>query len=118
MHSTKGKTRLFLNPSITLRTSLGLLAVLLTSCVSAAVTTESPPQSAVPAVIEPGATPLAVTELTAEVLVDAIVQPTEAAAPAPLPVATSRGDALHATDPGTVNLASGDLQLVEFFRFT
>ena len=117
MHSTKGKTRLFLNPSITLRTSLGLLAVLLTSCVSAAVTTESPPQS-VPAVIEPRATPLAVTELTAEVPVDAIVQPTEAAAPAPFPVATSRGDALHATDPGMVNLASGDLQLVEFFRFT
>jgi hypothetical protein len=28
------------------------------------------------------------------------------------------GDALHATDPSTVNLASGGLQFVEFFRFT
>lgn len=33
-------------------------------------------------------------------------------------VATSRGDDLHATDPSTVSLASGQLQLVEFFRFT
>ena len=39
-------------------------------------------------------------------------------APAIQPVATSRGDALEATDPATVNLASGQLQLVEFFRFT
>jgi len=31
---------------------------------------------------------------------------------------TSRGPELHATDPLTVNLASGQLQLVEFFRFT
>jgi hypothetical protein len=31
---------------------------------------------------------------------------------------TSRGDKLEATDPATVSLASGDLQLVEFFRFT
>jgi len=47
---------------------------------------------------------------------DAPTQP--AAAPALLPVATSRGPDLHATDPGTVNLASGQLQFVEFFRFT
>lgn len=33
-------------------------------------------------------------------------------------VATSRGDKLQATDPATVALASGGLQLVEFFRFT
>jgi hypothetical protein len=33
-------------------------------------------------------------------------------------VATSRGPDLEATDPTTVNLASGQLQLVEFFRFT
>ena len=33
-------------------------------------------------------------------------------------VATSRGPNLEATDPATVNLASGQLQLVEFFRFT
>jgi len=34
------------------------------------------------------------------------------------PVATSRGPNLEATDPTAVNLASGGLQLVEFFRFT
>jgi hypothetical protein len=33
-------------------------------------------------------------------------------------MATSRGDKLEATDPSTVALASGGLQLVEFFRFT
>lgn len=33
-------------------------------------------------------------------------------------VATSRGPNLEATDPTTVSLASGQLQLVEFFRFT
>jgi hypothetical protein len=44
--------------------------------------------------------------------------PTEAAASDPLPVATSRGPDLHATDPATVSLASGQLQFVEFFRFT
>jgi hypothetical protein len=33
-------------------------------------------------------------------------------------VATSRGPNLQATDPSTVNLAAGQLQLVEFFRFT
>jgi thiol-disulfide isomerase/thioredoxin len=35
-----------------------------------------------------------------------------------LPIATSRGPELHATDPATVSLASGGLQFVEFFRFT
>ena len=35
-----------------------------------------------------------------------------------LPVATSRGPNLEATDPSMVALASGSLQLVEFFRFT
>jgi hypothetical protein len=36
----------------------------------------------------------------------------------PAPVVTPRGPDLVATDPATVNLASGQLQLVEFFRFT
>ena len=35
-----------------------------------------------------------------------------------VPVSTSRGPDLHATDPTTVSLASGGLQFVEFFRFT
>jgi hypothetical protein len=33
-------------------------------------------------------------------------------------VPTSRGPNLEATDPATVALSSGQLQLVEFFRFT
>jgi len=32
-------------------------------------------------------------------------------------VATPRGDRLEATDPSTVTLASGGLQLIEFFAF-
>jgi len=40
--------------------------------------------------------------------------PTEAILAAP----TSRGSTLEATDPASVSLASGGLQLVEFFRFT
>ncbi|HNN12547.1 MAG TPA: hypothetical protein PKL78_03250 [Anaerolineales bacterium] len=38
--------------------------------------------------------------------------------PAVQPVATSRGPNLEATNPATVALASGQLQLIEFFRFT
>lgn len=49
---------------------------------------------------------------------EAVADPTETLPPSPLPLATSRGPDLHATDPATVSLASGDLQLVEFFRFT
>jgi hypothetical protein len=41
-----------------------------------------------------------------------------ATAPAPLMVATSRGDKLVATDPASVNLSAGVPTLVEFFRFT
>ena len=44
--------------------------------------------------------------------------PTEAPPATLLPVATSRGPDLEATDPTTVNLASGQVQFVEFFRFT
>lgn len=48
--------------------------------------------------------------------------PTEAAEPEPaaeepVAVATSRGPQLVATDPSTVNLASGEPQLIEFFAF-
>ena len=50
---------------------------------------------------------------------EAVVATSEATqVPAVQPVATSRGDNLEATDPSTVSLASGQLQLIEFFRFT
>jgi hypothetical protein len=42
----------------------------------------------------------------------------ETPTPAPLPIATSRGPNLEATDLATVNLTSGGLQFGEFFRFT
>jgi hypothetical protein len=48
-----------------------------------------------------------------------VVVATSTVPPIPVQVvATSRGPELEATDPSTVSLASGQLQLVEFFRFT
>lgn len=88
--------------------TLSLVAVLMAvSCAPAAST-------------EP-ATPVPVDQVSATATA---VPATEAAAdpateaPAVQAVATSRGPDLHATDPSTVSLASGQLQLVEFFRFT
>ncbi len=49
--------------------------------------------------------------------VDSVVPTATEAAPVQA-VATSRGPNLEATDPSTVSLASGQLQLIEFFRFT
>ncbi|GAB4457047.1 MAG: hypothetical protein OHK0041_21980 [Anaerolineales bacterium] len=100
------KTRLF--------STLSLIALLLASCApsaSPAPSVEQPPVQAPasPVAAEAGATPAPS---------EAPTLPAESAAPTPLPVATSRGPDLHATDPATVNLASGQLQFVEFFRFT
>jgi hypothetical protein len=87
-------------------TALGLIAALaLSSCAAPPVTNipiEEYPQEAVPATAAP---------LDSSALEEAVVEPVQA-------VATSRGPDLEATDPSTVNLASGQLQLVEFFRFT
>ena len=92
--------------------SFVLLAVLLASCAPAAVT--EPPA----VVVEPSATPFAPVEPTLETATEIVAAPTEVLASTPLPVATSRGSDLHATDPTTVSLASGGIQFVEFFRFT
>ena len=102
----------------TLRLGLSflLLAVLVAACAPAEQSTATSP-------------PVVVTEPPVEAPVTTTVEvvqepPTEVAAvtetPAAtaLPVATSRGADLHATDPTTVSLASGGLQFVEFFRFT
>lgn len=99
-------------------TSLILLVLLLASCAPSApsATDAGEPsirESASPVVVEPSATSLANQAET-----PADPAPTESAASDPLPVATSRGPDLHATDPATVSLASGQLQFVEFFRFT
>lgn len=92
--------------------SLSLLAVLLTYACAPA-TPVVPLQPDMPVIVESSATPLVdIPSATLEAV------PTEAIAPTALPIATSRGPELHATDPTTVSLASGQLQFVEFFRFT
>ena len=88
-----------------------LLAVLLTSACASA--TPVAPQPDAPVIVESSATPLVdIPSATLEVI------STESLAPTALPIATSRGPELHATDPTTVSLASGQIQFVEFFRFT
>ena len=82
-------------------TTLSLLAVLLAACAPSASPTAAEATQAV--LTEPATEPPAATQ---EVVAT------------PLAVATSRGPELHATDPSTVSLASGQIQLVEFFRFT
>jgi hypothetical protein len=99
------KTRLF--------PTLGMLAILLAACASPQATQPPAPpleqflpsSTAVPPVVS--------TDLSATP--NPVLEP---ATQAPPPVATSRGPDLHATDPTTVSLASGQYQLVEFFRFT
>jgi len=97
-----------------IRTSstLILVTVLLAACAPAQRASPTDPSSATqpPAVDVPTET-LTVPTIESETQ----SAPSEAAA---LPVATSRGPDLHATDPTTVSLASGGLQFVEFFRFT
>ena len=80
-----------------------LPAVLLAACAPGAASTNPPAVTQPPTV---AATPL-----------ETVPQPAPSEATA-LPIATSRGPDLHATDPTTVNLASGGLQFVEFIRFT
>jgi hypothetical protein len=91
--------------------AIGLVAVLLTSsCAPASVapTVDSAPPASVPSEASaPQATAIPVNTSA----------PTQQA-PDVQPAATSRGPNLEATDPATVSLASGQLQLVEFFRFT
>ena len=94
--------------------TVGLVAVIFASaCAPAAPLTA-------PAVVDTPPAPLATPTQTPETA----AQPqlvTEAPIPTgqlPQVVATSRGPNLEATDPTTVALASGGLQLVEFFRFT
>ena len=85
-----------------------ILVALLAACAPATAS----PEPAAPATQPPAATmaPPATT-------LNAATEPPLAEATA-LPVATSRGPELHATDPTTVSLASGGLHFVEFFRFT
>ena len=87
----------------------GLIAVL-------AISACAPTVTSIPAAPEVPSTQEA-TAASAPVDSSAPAATEEPAAPV-LAVATSRGPNLEATDPSTVSLASGQLQLVEFFRFT
>lgn len=87
--------------------TLCLLAVIVVSACAPAPTAAPPGEAAqTQAVGQP-----AITEAAPSVA-------TEAPKAVPQAAATSRGPDLEATDPASVNLASGGLQLVEFFRFT
>jgi hypothetical protein len=84
-------------------------ALLAVSCASAAPTESPLPAVDSAPVTEPAAPE---SEPTASAATEA------PSVEIPAVAATSRGSNLEATDPTTVNLASGQLQLVEFFRFT
>jgi len=90
---------------------MSLIAVLLAAC-APAVTTEPPAGVTQPPGVD--APTLTLAAPTLESATQAV--PGEEATA--LPIATSRGPDLHATDPTTVSLASGGVQFVEFFRFT
>ena len=95
---------------------IGLLAVIfLVGCAPAA--TPTPAQPTVTTTKSPVApSPLPTETLPALAATETL--PTETPIEVPQPVATSRGPNLEATNPATVSLTSGDLQLVEFFRYT
>ncbi|MBV6395614.1 MAG: hypothetical protein HFACDABA_01192 [Anaerolineales bacterium] len=79
------------------------------ACAPAAPSPTPAPTPASPTPIRAAPLP---TDMAATSAAD--LAPTQAAPP----IATSRGPELHASDPATVMLASGQLQLIEFFRFT
>jgi ABC-type transport system substrate-binding protein len=92
---------------------LSLVAVSLAACAPAEGTTPAKPPAAN---TQPPA--MAVPTITvAPQTLEPTTEPASSEATA-LPVATSRGPRLEATNPTTVSLASGGLQFVEFFRFT
>jgi len=121
----KFRSIMTVSPSALLRTSL-LAVILLVSCAPVAGPAPAEPESPVqpaPAENEPPVPPpptptMVQPEAAPTEAASAEVQPTEAPTEVPQAVATSRGPDLEATDPTTVSLDSGDLQFVEFFRFT
>ena len=94
--------------------------VLLLGILLASACGKTPVSTPVAAIPSPGETRAAPTTAPTSTLTS-VPEPTASPVPetaTPLPIATSRGPNLVATDPSTVALASGSLQLVEFFRFT
>ena len=101
--------------------TLGLLAVFaLSACTPAASAPESAPDggmeaTAVPVDNDPAPAQEGVPE-AAPAATEASTG-SEPAAEEPVAAPTSRGSQLAATDPSTVNLNSGEPQLIEFFAF-
>jgi hypothetical protein len=87
------------------------LAVLLAACVAPAGSGARTPQGA-PTETSTAAPPPADSAITE------VGFTPETATTTPRVAATSRGPDLEATNPETAALASGGLQLIEFFRFT
>ena len=97
------------NPAVSI---LCLIAVFLAACAPTESVSTDSPAAAAPGALSLTPSPATIENSTPAVDLTATL-PVEA-----FPIATSRGPELHATDPGTVRLASGGLQFVEFFRFT
>lgn len=99
--------------------SLILAALFLAACASGTSTLAPVQPEAVGPSQPPSEDPaVAATQVSDPIATSLPEQPAATAPVEALPAATSRGPDLHATDPATVSLASGGLQLVEFFRFT
>lgn len=97
------------------------LVFVLSACGSAGNPQQTEPSNVAPIPVA-SETP-SIPEQTSVVAVatDPPMTSTEESAPTeevPPPAPTSRGPDLEATNPSMVTLASGNLQLVEFFRFT
>ena len=110
------------SPSTLLRTSM-LVVVLLAGCAPATAPEPAQPETPAPAEAEPSP-PLVFTATVSQLDTTPTEAPPTQAPPSEAPteipqiVATSRGPDLEATNPTMVSLSSGELQLVEFFRFT
>ena len=97
-------------------TTLSLVVVLLAACAPTPVTL-----GPVPTEENGGAVQQSVSTSIPNIVAPEVATATpDIVEPEPtvLPIATSRGPNLEATDPTTVSLASGQIQIVEFFRFT
>jgi hypothetical protein len=93
---------------------LGLLGILILSA-CAPPSTHALPQTQTSAP-EPAA-PESVPSKVSEVVPSAVPVETEPPAEEVVVQPTSRGNELEATDPTTVNIVSGEPQLIEFFAF-
>jgi hypothetical protein len=92
------------------------LSILVSACTGAATQVDLPPTATSTSVVEPVPT----QEIAVDAATDApALEPTEeeVVVPTEEPIKPELKTALVATDPGSVNLASGTPTLVEFFAF-